>query len=208
MKAFGYPKEIHRRGANPGPFTDYRTYKPYLRDEFEGTCIYCRLRDSIVGQASFAVEHHMPQSPFTNRITDWTNLYYACRTCNGAKSNFYPRGTRSRIDYLPTPCTDRMFDHLRYRRALVVPHSETGRFAEELLDLNESTSVEYREFFQKILDEAEDKVALWEKTEGDIRRMLATASGSRVQKLTNGLDRASKELAQAKAHLAFIVGPY
>ncbi len=170
--------------------------------------MYCRLRDSSLDKALFAVEHHMPQKPFTDLITEWTNLYYACRTCNGAKSNFYPTRKHKAHEYVPTPCNDVMFEHLRYRGPLVVPHSKTGEFVETRLDLNEPRSVEYRTFFQRVLDEALAAVAESEKLVEDINKKLAQASGALLAKLNAGHERASAKLRKDRQHLVYIVGPY
>lgn len=196
------------RGSDPGPYKDYSTYKPYLRDEFKGACIYCRIRDSSLDRALFAVEHHLPQTHFPELITVWPNLYYACRTCNGAKSDFYPTSRHKPHEYVPTPCTDVMFDHLRYRAPNVVPHSKTGTFAEELLDLNEPKSVQYRTFFQRILDEALAAVAQSKKLVADIDAKLAKASGAALTKLQHGHNRATAKLQRDRQQLEFIVGPY
>lgn len=187
---------------------DYSAYKPYLRDEFRGACVYCRMRDSSLDKALFAVEHHLPQSRFPALVTAWSNLYYACRTCNGAKSNFYPTSRQKRHEYVPTPCNDVMFDHLRYRGADVVSHSKTGTFAAVLLDLNDPTSVKYRTFFQRVLDEAVAAVEQSEKLVADIDAKLQTASGAEFTRLQNGRNKASHKLQTDKLHLEFIVGPY
>jgi hypothetical protein len=208
LKAFAYPKAKHKRGTDPGPFKDYGTYKPYLRDEFQGACVYCRLRDSSLDKAQFAVEHHMPQKPFTALVTEWTNLYYACRACNGAKSNFYPTTKHKAHEYVPTPCNDVMFDHLRYQGPLVVPHSKTGKFVETQLDLNEPRCVEYRKYFQRVLDEALVAVAESEKLVADVDKKLVQASGALLAKLNAGHKRATAKLQDDRQHLAFIVGPY
>lgn len=208
MKAFVYPKAKHTRRSDPGPYKDYSTYKPYLRDEFKGACIYCRMRDSSLDKALFAVEHHLPQTHFPMLITAWTNLYYACRTCNGAKSDFFPSVRHKPYEYVPTPCTDVMFDHLRYRGANVVPHSKTGRFVEELLDLNEPKSVEYRTFFQRILDEARAAVELSENLIADIDAKLARTTGASRTKLQNGRKLAEARLQEDRQHLEYIVGTF
>lgn len=208
MKAFAYPKAKHTRGSDPGPYKDYSTYRPYLRDEFKGACIYCRMRDSSLDKAQFAVEHHLPQKQFAALVTVWTNLYYACRSCNGAKSDFYPTPRHKAHEYVPTPCSDVMFDHLRYRGPSVVPHSKTGTFAEELLDLNEPKSVEYRTYFQRVLDEATTAFEQSEKLVADIDAKLATANGAALTKLQTGRNKAAAKLQRDKQHLEFIVGPY
>lgn len=60
---FSYPPTIHVRQHGPAGYLDYRSYKPWLRDEFSFRCVYCLMRETYYpnGQDSFAVEHAQPQ---------------------------------------------------------------------------------------------------------------------------------------------------
>src|SRR5436309_202187 len=38
---FAYPHEAHQRRHGPAGYTNYQSYKPWLRDEFAFRCVYC-----------------------------------------------------------------------------------------------------------------------------------------------------------------------
>src|SRR4051812_9790541 len=81
---FAYPSGPHRRRHGPQGYTDYKNYKPWLRDEFKFRCVYCLEREVWYpdGEDSFSADHVVPQSKDANRVTDYTNLIYACTRCN------------------------------------------------------------------------------------------------------------------------------
>jgi len=99
MPLFVYPTIPHVRKHGPSGYTDYKSYKPWLRDEFQFECVYCLTRERMCpnGADSFAVEHLKPKSNLGHASlrTEYTNLVYACSTCNSWK------GTE---DQTPDPC--------------------------------------------------------------------------------------------------------
>lgn len=159
-------------------------------------------------EALFAVEHYRPQSLFPHLITEWSNLYYACSACNGAKRSFVARGRRAKTDFVPHPCEHSMFDHLRYRGATVVAHSETGTFAIDLLDLNAPTSIEFREFFERTLEQARTKLAESRLLVSEVETAISGSSGARLAQLQQGLRRAKANRQKAEDGLRYILGPY
>lgn len=208
MKAFAYPKERHRRGSDPGPYSTYHSYKPHLRREFLGRCVYCQIRDSMNREALFAVEHYRPQSLFPHLATQWSNLYYACATCNRAKSSFVPKGKRAKIDFVPHPCEHVMFEHLRYRGPTVVHHSKTGRFAIELLDLNAPTSIKFRGFYEETLEYAQTQLAGARKLVGQIESAIVGTEGARLTQLQSSLRRARLNCDKAQEYFDIVAGPF
>lgn len=138
-----YPKSKHRRQLNPPQYSAYRKYKPYLRQEFQGQCIYCRTPDSLLGEPQFGVDHYRPKSIFASLSSDYRNLYYCCNACNRYKGNsWHPDNGEF---FIPNPVDHVMFSHLRYKQAIVDYVSRAGEFTVELLQLNSKTMVEYRE---------------------------------------------------------------
>lgn len=93
---FAYPREPHVRRHGPRGYTDYTSFKPWLRDEFVFRCVYCLFRERWFpsGEATFSVDHVEPQVSAPERVCDYTNLVYACLTCNSSK----------RDQRLPDPC--------------------------------------------------------------------------------------------------------
>lgn len=84
---FRYPHIVHERRHGPQGYQDYRSYKPWLRDEFLFRCVYCLCRERWFpdGDANFSVDHVEPRSAAPERIRDYDNLVYACCQCNAAK---------------------------------------------------------------------------------------------------------------------------
>jgi hypothetical protein len=74
-------------------YSNYSSYKPYLRSDFRKRCGYCDDIDSLCGGArGFHIDHFRPQVPFSHLKNEYRNLVYACPYCNGAKSNDWPSG--------------------------------------------------------------------------------------------------------------------
>jgi HNH endonuclease len=164
MALFQYRKSRHKRKNNPGPYIRYQTYKTYLKQEFDEKCIYC-LTPDILKEESFCVEHYKPKSRFKSLETDYSNLYYACLKCNSYKGEFWPTEKAYKLgSYLPNPCDDIMFEHLRYKEVEVVPHSVTGKFAEELLHLNDEKLTKYRRLILVTRDGLKQKINSYEDT--------------------------------------------
>jgi hypothetical protein len=145
VTAFSYPKSRHQRALNPGPYKDYRRYKPALRSEFGEHCVYCRQHDGIKGYAAFGVDHYRPKSLFDWLATEYMNLYYCCNVCNGLKGGYWPAPELESTHFVPSPCEHVMFRHLRYAGPVVEARSQAGEVAIELLRLNDETTVKWRE---------------------------------------------------------------
>ncbi len=82
---FRFPKYgcgVRRHG--PRGYSDYQRYKPWLRDEFDFRCIYCLTRERWERnpKSAFGVEHLNPKSIAPQSSADYSNLVYACNTCN------------------------------------------------------------------------------------------------------------------------------
>lgn len=71
----------------------YSSYLNTLREDFNQRCGYCNDFDRLRIR-SFTIDHFVPQNPdgFTHTIQAnyYYNLVYACRYCNGAKTNKWP----------------------------------------------------------------------------------------------------------------------
>src|SRR4051794_13517642 len=95
MDGFKYPSEPHQRRHGPVGYSDYPSYRDWLRDEFFFCCVYCLHREQWYDRAgTFDVDHFVPTSVDPNRLTEYENLLYACRSCNGTKGKYV----------VPNPC--------------------------------------------------------------------------------------------------------
>lgn len=147
MALFRYPKARHTRRLTPGPFSNYRSYKRFLEQEFFGKCIYC-LKPALLptSDGRFVVEHYLPRKFFPELENSYSNLYYSCAECNSYKGAFYPSEEDvSELRFVPNPCEHVMFEHLRYSSTTIVPKSRAGLFTIELLHLNDENFVQYRD---------------------------------------------------------------
>jgi len=138
---FVYPDKPHDRRHGPAGYSDYRSYKPWLRDEFFFQCVYCLLRERWVlplGKDVFSVDHLVPKSLAPLMALHYDNLVYSCVRCNNYKSD------QALID----PCVAAYGEHL-YVDSEGAIHSETfqGRNLIDILDLNHPKFIEMRKTF-------------------------------------------------------------
>ncbi len=94
----------HRPSAGKFP-----TYRPCLRWEFGFSCAFCLLHEAdfvmggIEGTGLTSVEHQIPRSHAPHLEDDYSNCFYACRFCNGARGDTPNVDTTGRT--LLEPCT-------------------------------------------------------------------------------------------------------
>ena len=107
MLGFEYPMGPHLRRHGPEGYTDYDSYRDWLRDEFVFRCVYCLHREQWYSRGgTFNVEHFIPVAVDPNGRCEYTNLLYACLTCNIAKQD---------ILGVPDPCQIAFHKCLRRR---------------------------------------------------------------------------------------------
>lgn len=74
--------------STPPHYEEYKKYKPYLENDFCNRCAYCNLSDKRI-TTPFEIDHFIPEVAFkeTNPElkTDYNNLIYSCKKCNGTK---------------------------------------------------------------------------------------------------------------------------
>ncbi len=130
----------------PTGYSDYKSFKPWLRDEFQFQCAYCLWREAWCadGDGSFSVDHLRPQELRPDLSCEYNNLIYACCRCNSAKRN------RS----MPVdPCADGWGNHLRSNSDGTV-HALTPAGLEiiEVCRLNRAELVRARRVLRQLLD--------------------------------------------------------
>ena len=205
MNPFSYPKNRHRRKESPPAYRDYRSFKPFLQNEFGSRCVYCCLPDGIKGYDSFGVDHYLPQKPFGHLITTYSNLFYSCNCCNSRKKNFWPNQAQIRDgEFIPNPCDHEMFQHLQYKAAVVAPKSPAGKKADEILDFNDDESVKYREFVRDLIAAKERDRRESIDLIRDIDHRLALQPG-RTDLMVDRRD-VEQDLAKTEEHLLRLCG--
>ena len=75
-------------------FSDYRRYRPFLRQDFQFRCAYCLRHEFFVGgEAGCVIDHHRPRGGRHARpdlAGFYGNLYWCCAECNSIKGDTWP----------------------------------------------------------------------------------------------------------------------
>lgn len=172
MTTFSYPKSRHSRTQTPPEYANYRSYKPFLRIEFDRCCVYCRHPDGIKTTDAFGVDHYRPKKLFPALATSYLNLYYCCNACNARKDAYWPANSFERTHFIPNPCEHEMFRHLRYDGAKVESKTRAGEVAVATLQLNDSVSIRWRETVLQSIDALQARavqVGRW-RLQNEVRR--------------------------------------
>jgi hypothetical protein len=145
MDGFEYPTRPHVRRHGPGGYSGYESYREWLRDEFLFRCVYCLHREQWYGRgATFHIDHFIPVTTGRQGVTDYSNLLYACGTCNESKKS---------ILGLPDPCKIAFNECLRVNPdGSVQTLNQYGQKLEQALRLNNQVNVTYRRRWLHILD--------------------------------------------------------
>jgi hypothetical protein len=72
-QVFVYPMEPHRRKHGPSGYTDYESYRDWLRDEFSYRCVFSLMRETWP-QTRFHIDHLISQKERPDLICDYDNL--------------------------------------------------------------------------------------------------------------------------------------
>lgn len=87
IEPFAYPLTPHAPTHAPDGYSDYASYKPWLRDDFAFRCVYCLSRERWYpsGHAGFGVDHVIAQVAAPDLVAAYGNLVYSCNVCNSSK---------------------------------------------------------------------------------------------------------------------------
>jgi hypothetical protein len=143
---FTYPDAPHARKHGPTGYSDYKRYKPWLRDDFIFRCVYCLERELWYpsGKDAFGVEHVLPKSDPAYAALEcaYDNLVYACNRCNSVKGKCV----------LLDPCAAALGQHLRVasdgRMTALTPE---GKYLINRLGLDRKQRRKVRNRFLRIL---------------------------------------------------------
>lgn len=139
MSVFQYPTTAHVRRHGPSGYDDYKSYKPWLRDEFTFRCVFCLVRERWChdGANGFGVDHLVPKSTpaGADKICAYDNLLYVCNRCNSAK----------RLSAVLDPCSVALADHLQLARdGTIIGATRDGEHVVDAFNLNYSVAKDYR----------------------------------------------------------------
>jgi hypothetical protein len=138
----------------------YRAYRACLRWEFGFTCAFCLLHESDLaeygaeGLGLTSVEHFEPASQVDDRINEYENCFYACRFCNGSRSDapVVDRDGRRLLD----PCADAWADHFTVTADNRLSPADADRnalYTEAIYDLNEPRKTRLRRCRRERIEE-------------------------------------------------------
>lgn len=94
-RVFCYPMEPHRRKHGPTGYTDYDSYRDWLRDEFSFRCVFSLVREQWISRpGNFDIDHLQPRAERPDLTCEYDNLLYLSHQAN------LIRNKRS----VPNPC--------------------------------------------------------------------------------------------------------
>ena len=145
MMGFEYPTSPHARRHGPAGYKDYGSYRDWLRDEFIFRCVYCLHREQWYSRSgTFHIEHFVPVSIDPEGKCEYSNLLYACGTCNEAKKD---------VVGVPDPCAVAFHECLRINGdGHVEALNDDGEKLKQVLRLNSANNVIHRSRFIRTLE--------------------------------------------------------
>ena len=72
-QVFVYPTQPHRRKHGPVGYTDYESYRDWLRDDFSYRCVFSLVRETWP-QTRFHIDHLISQKERPDLVCDYDNL--------------------------------------------------------------------------------------------------------------------------------------
>ena len=74
---------------DPPTYKTVNSYRPYLRNVSDYSCLYCGTYEAESCGATFTIDHFRPKSLFEDLVSECNNLRYSCPRCNSYKSNLW-----------------------------------------------------------------------------------------------------------------------
>jgi hypothetical protein len=131
----------------------YLTFRPYVRDDFRGTCAYCLLLELFAGgQENFELDHFRPRHLFESLLNDFYNIYWACHPCNHIKRGAWPSEELQKQGYSFVDfCAADFSDHFREDAdGGWIPLSQSGAYTADRLRLNRPHLKEIRRLLRQL----------------------------------------------------------
>ncbi|QNS41661.1 HNH endonuclease [Chryseobacterium manosquense] len=147
--------------------SDYKNHRSDLKNDFKERCGYCN--DIYVWRfASFEIDHFIPRKKDKKTFltikseTDYSNLVYACKSCNNSKSNKWPTNdenlhNENDIGFID-PCDDNynlQFDRLNNGQIKAITPLGNWMFKELKLYKPQHEFIWNLEELDKIIEESE-----------------------------------------------------
>lgn len=90
-----FRKKTPQRRTSVPVESNYRNYKPLLREDFNERCGYCGDHE-FFRDTYYEIDHFVPVKLDSTREKDYSNLVYSCRICNNTKRKKWPTNDKTK----------------------------------------------------------------------------------------------------------------
>ena len=156
--------------SHPPPMiqSNYRKYRPYVREDFCECCAYCLLHEIVAGgQSNFELDHFHPRSKQKDGFDpeDFYNIYYSCHVCNHYKSDSWPGDDLLSAGYrFVDLCKEDFESHFIHDNSgMWKALTPAGEYTEARLRLNRRHLIELRALLNQIAVLKGKQIIDWNK---------------------------------------------
>ncbi len=142
-----------RRVPSPTVTGNYRSYLPFVREDFVYQCAYCLLSEVLAsGEENFELDHFKPKKRFPGSLNDYYNIYYACHPCNHGKRDFWPPAAlESQGVSIVDLCKDEFASHfIQEEDGLLRGLTTSASYTIDILRLNRKHLVTVRKLLREV----------------------------------------------------------
>lgn len=134
-----FRKTTPKRSTEVPHHSNYRDYRPFLREDFGKRCGYCNDYDTFRIDR-YEIDHFVPVTLDKDRKTDYSNLVYACKSCNNSKSDTWPTGDTGnpndgKIGWIDPCSKEYAMQFERDEYGAIIPKTDMGEWMFENLKL-------------------------------------------------------------------------
>lgn len=168
---------IERRHT-PRPSRRWSDYRACLRWDFAFSCALCLLHETDLfggtggeGLGGTTAEHVVPRSVAPERASDYSNMIYACRLCNTARSNQPTFHAGRRLLDPTAEAWGTRFTAIDDRLE-PLPGDQDAGYTAQVYDMNDLRKVRRRRLRRRLF---EDRFHLIAELKGETDRLLQLA---------------------------------
>jgi len=182
----------------------YQAYRACLRWDFGFTCAFCLTHEAdltggrtVEGLGVMGVEHGISRATDPNRKNEYSNCFYACRLCNGARAT---RPGSSGGRFLLDPTRTAWGTHFRRSgdRLLPTEKDANAAYTYEVYDLDDPRKIEMRRLRRELIT---DRLELLARCPDELEWLLAQVEVSRPGRAREALELARRLRRAALASL-------
>ncbi len=179
-----------------------------MRWEFGFSCAFCLVHEAdfnaigTEGLGITSIEHYQPTSTDPKLRNDPGNCFYACISCNTARSN-KPVASQGRT--LLNPCDHNWAKHFKAESDHIFANSkdQSALYTIDAYNINDDRKVQLRELRRKLIEECLELIIEGREAEEELKRRAETendpASLRHAKTLNKLILRAEKDLCRYRA---------